>query len=211
MILKTCFCDILKCDYFVHFFLTIYSLIVFMHHSFVTMPPQARSNSEDYDFSSSKIPARSPLALFSPLSLALPYECRGSWLQMTGALHEFRGVWFTLNLFLFAAFDFAFCQWNVSSRRLIFVFLWQIPLAVIEVLNFRGSLSSQKYLPREHHKNKLLAKLNRFTLFNWVSYIIEQMSRDMTKPAKWLCAQWRLRSAWASAQSDQSLRCALNG
>ena len=29
----------------------------------------------------------------------------------------------------------------------------------------------------------------------------------MTKPTKWLCAQRRLRSAWASAQSDQSLRC----
>ena len=33
------------------------------------------------------------------------------------------------------------------------------------------------------------------------------LSRDMTKPTKWLCAQRRLRSAWASAQSDQSLRC----
>ena len=33
------------------------------------------------------------------------------------------------------------------------------------------------------------------------------MSRDMTKPTKWLCAQRRLRSVWASAQSDQSLRC----
>ena len=28
----------------------------------------------------------------------------------------------------------------------------------------------------------------------------------MTKPTMWLCAQRRLRSAWASAQSDQSLR-----
>ena len=37
-----------------------------------------------------------------------------------------------------------------------------------------------------------------------------QMSRLMTKPTKWLCAQRRLRSAWASAQSDQSLHCALN-
>ena len=37
------------------------------------------------------------------------------------------------------------------------------------------------------------------------------MSHDITKPTKWLCAQQRLRSAWASAQSDQSLRCALNG
>ena len=31
----------------------------------------------------------------------------------------------------------------------------------------------------------------------------------MTKPTKWLCAQQRLRSAWASAQTDQSLCCAL--
>ena len=29
----------------------------------------------------------------------------------------------------------------------------------------------------------------------------------MTKPTKWVCAQHRLRLAWASAQSDQSLRC----
>ena len=29
----------------------------------------------------------------------------------------------------------------------------------------------------------------------------------MTKPTMWLCRQRRLRSAWASAQSDQSLRC----
>ena len=34
------------------------------------------------------------------------------------------------------------------------------------------------------------------------------MSHDMTKPTKWVCAQRRLRSAWASAQSDQSLLCA---
>ena len=29
----------------------------------------------------------------------------------------------------------------------------------------------------------------------------------MTKPTKWLCAQRRLRSTWAPAQSVQSLRC----
>ena len=33
------------------------------------------------------------------------------------------------------------------------------------------------------------------------------LSRDMTKPTKCVYAQRRLRSAWASAQSDQSLRC----
>ena len=40
----------------------------------------------------------------------------------------------------------------------------------------------------------------------WKQYELSKMhlSRDMTKPTKWLCAQRRLRSAWASAQSDQS-------
>ena len=32
-----------------------------------------------------------------------------------------------------------------------------------------------------------------------------QMSCLVTKPTMWLCAQRRLRSAWASAQADQSL------
>ena len=35
----------------------------------------------------------------------------------------------------------------------------------------------------------------------------KKVSRDMTKPTKCVCAQRRLGSAWASAQSDQSLRC----
>ena len=34
-----------------------------------------------------------------------------------------------------------------------------------------------------------------------------KLSRLMKKPTKWLCAQGRLGSAWASALSDQSLRC----
>ena len=37
--------------------------------------------------------------------------------------------------------------------------------------------------------------------------LLYEMGRDMTKPTKWVCAQRRLGSAWASAQSDQSLRC----
>ena len=36
----------------------------------------------------------------------------------------------------------------------------------------------------------------------------KNVSRDMSKPTKWLCAQRRLRSAWESAQSDQSSLCA---
>ena len=37
--------------------------------------------------------------------------------------------------------------------------------------------------------------------------VVCQMSHHMTKPTKWLCTQRRLRSAWASAQSDQSSLC----
>ena len=38
------------------------------------------------------------------------------------------------------------------------------------------------------------------------SSISKKIWTDMTKPTKWLCAKRRLRSAWASAQSDQRLR-----
>ena len=41
--------------------------------------------------------------------------------------------------------------------------------------------------------------------------ICYNISHLMTKPTKWLWAQRRLGSAWASAQSDQSLCCALTG
>ena len=43
------------------------------------------------------------------------------------------------------------------------------------------------------------------------SFIELNMSRLITQPTKSLCAQRRLRSAWASAQSDQSLPCVLKG
>ena len=36
-------------------------------------------------------------------------------------------------------------------------------------------------------------------------FLFHYMSRYMTKPTQWVCVQRRLRSAWASAQSDQSL------
>ena len=44
-----------------------------------------------------------------------------------------------------------------------------------------------------------------------ICFAATKLSHLMTKPTKWLCAQRKLRSAWAFAQSDQSLRCALNG
>ena len=45
----------------------------------------------------------------------------------------------------------------------------------------------------------LLAKTCRPLWSIWI-----YRSRDMTKQTKWVCPQWRLRSARASAQSDQS-------
>ena len=45
------------------------------------------------------------------------------------------------------------------------------------------------------------------SLYTWYRNIKQNLSRDMTKPTEWLCDQRRLRSALASAQSDQSLRC----
>ena len=44
-----------------------------------------------------------------------------------------------------------------------------------------------------------------------LSWYLSHLSRLTTKPTKWLCAQRRLGSAWASAHSDQSLRSALCG
>ena len=39
----------------------------------------------------------------------------------------------------------------------------------------------------------------------------DRYRRIVTKPTKWMCAQRRLRSAWASTESDQSLHLRLMG
>ena len=53
-----------------------------------------------------------------------------------------------------------------------------------------------------------VGEVTRTSLHSFI-HIALLLSRDMSKPTMWLYAQRRLRSAWASAQSDQSLRCAL--
>ena len=45
------------------------------------------------------------------------------------------------------------------------------------------------------------------SLFNQSHSKFLDLSCDMTKPTKWACAPRRLRSAWASTQSDQSSLC----
>ena len=52
--------------------------------------------------------------------------------------------------------------------------------------------------------NQVLSPTKNYFIVFTVKVLLGHMSRDMTKPTKWLCAQRRLRSAWASVQSDQS-------
>ena len=72
------------------------------------------------------------------------------------------------------------------------------------------SLPGLSSLDHQYHSDTHLEE--NFSRLEFASYrclnIHLHMSRDMTKPTKWVCAQWRLRSAWASAQSDQSSLCA---
>ena len=47
--------------------------------------------------------------------------------------------------------------------------------------------------------------------FKWIHKLLHYLSHISWENQKsGMCAQWRLRSALASAQSDQSLRCVLN-
>ena len=53
----------------------------------------------------------------------------------------------------------------------------------------------------------LLIGWKKMFFFFKVGLIKYNLSCDMTKLTKWVCAQRRLRLAWAFIQSDQSLRC----
>ena len=46
-------------------------------------------------------------------------------------------------------------------------------------------------------------QFHSWMIAQWIS-CQTQMSHDITKPTKWVCAKRRLWSAWTSAQSDQS-------
>ena len=63
---------------------------------------------------------------------------------------------------------------------------------------------------KQHHRKTKLQNTRQTSSWLQLSWCCSYMCRLMTKK-KWLCAQRRLRSAWASAQSDQSLRFPLNG
>ena len=68
-------------------------------------------------------------------------------------------------------------------------------------LNYRRWLKSVSNLVRDTFLFIYIDEIH------WTPPVSQNMSHDMTKPTKWVCVQRKLRSAWASAQSDQSLRC----
>ena len=78
--------------------------------------------------------------------------------------------------------------------------------ANLKILNSAPGLSS---LGRFDNSGYTATHLYGMILLHYAAakFIKTKMSRDMTKPIKWLCGQRRLRSVWAFAQSDQSLRC----
>ena len=70
-------------------------------------------------------------------------------------------------------------------------------------------------LAEDYHRSLEFRIVNNYLKLrtNILTYVDEhtEMNHDMSKPTKWLWPQRSLRSACASAQSDQSLRSALNG
>ena len=92
-----------------------------------------------------------------------------------------------------------FMNWYIPTNRLWFRSFQPFIYRVLFIICLWGC-SSRSYVYGEAYSNHVLI---------WFIYL--HLSRLMTKPTKWLCAQRTLRSTWASAQSDQSLRCALNG
>ena len=99
--------------------------------------------------------------------------------------------------------------WNKTTLSSLYsfnAFLWWITRTIEEpkVKTYRQSklwFNSDFYL----YINSPFICYSKF-----VSKLLQvfHLSRDMTKPTKWLRAQRRARSAWASAQSDESSLCA---
>ena len=70
--------------------------------------------------------------------------------------------------------------------------------------------TATSFLLQDYYKAHIFYKIFPITYIFFYGPELTKMSRNMTKPTKWLCPQRRLRSAWASTQSDQSSP-ALNG
>ena len=107
-------------------------------------------------------------------------------------------------------------NYNFLKKFLGTIYKRLVPVGMTVWVN-RGKYTRQKFQSKKISNDQELIqsdliscpqKTLRFKC-NYISEDIdhENLSRDITKQTKCLCAQRRLWSAWASAQSDQSLRC----
>ena len=71
---------------------------------------------------------------------------------------------------------------------------------------FKEDSAQKVSISANHHWPTCTCKQSLNAFENKTAFL--HLSHDMTKPTKWVCAQQRLGSAWASAQSDQSSLCA---
>ena len=76
-------------------------------------------------------------------------------------------------------------------------------------LHFRNKISNSLFTSIVLHTNEYALMYDSLPMaaVGKEGNMKTKLSRDMTKPTKWLCTQRRLISAWAFTQSDQSLRC----
>ena len=83
---------------------------------------------------------------------------------------------------------------------------WHVQMTIIHQDLWWGKLVSSPYFTL-YQRNSLSANHSRWNVLPSFWEALLYMSHDMTKPTKWVFAQQRLGSVWASALSDQSLRC----
>ena len=81
-----------------------------------------------------------------------------------------------------------------------FLMIWltcaDLPLVFLSILSLTTYVSINhelRYRTTQDHSHNTGEATSNYT---WYNVTRKQMSRVMTKPTKWLCAQQRLRSAW---------------
>ena len=98
--------------------------------------------------------------------------------------------------------DLRFCSLHMAKAG--FLMTWLILSKTSIWLRLRSVASNRADWCNWLHIGLLLWSLQRA-----LRCVLEQyLSHDMTKPTNWVCTQRRIRSVWASAQSDQSSLCA---
>ena len=106
---------------------------------------------------------------------------------------------FTIN-WLWFDFYIRLCMYRLQIV-LAQVLLWPSLISLFGILYYKSSANYFCHFHEQGLSSNLTAVV-RHSLWSWGSKEQGHLSHDLTKPTKWVCAQQRIRSAWASAQSD---------